>query len=60
MAGAIAAAADHHLYISKETDGKRTRTSPVKLNADERVAELARLPSVADDSEAYNARQCLR
>jgi len=39
----IAAMADHHLLIRKETDGARTRTDIREIRADEITGELARL-----------------
>lgn len=39
----VAAQADHHLYVYKETDGKTTRTAIRELSAEERVDELARM-----------------
>jgi DNA repair protein RecN (Recombination protein N) len=39
----IAALADHHFRVVKETDGERTRIEAFKLSRDERVEELARM-----------------
>ncbi|MEW6724379.1 MAG: DNA repair protein RecN [Bacillota bacterium] len=39
----IAAMADHHFCIVKETQGGRTETKIVPLNEDERIDELARM-----------------
>jgi DNA repair protein RecN (Recombination protein N) len=39
----VASLADHHLRISKVTDGKATRTGVHVLDAEERVDELARM-----------------
>jgi len=39
----VASLADHHLRISKVTDGKSTRTGLRVLGKDERIEELARM-----------------
>jgi DNA repair protein RecN (Recombination protein N) len=39
----VASLADHHIRISKVTDGKATRTGAHVLNQEERVDELARM-----------------
>lgn len=39
----VACMADHHFYISKESDGLKTRTCVASLEREERVEELARL-----------------
>jgi len=39
----VASLADHHIRISKVTDGKATRTGAHVLNREERVDELARM-----------------
>jgi DNA repair protein RecN (Recombination protein N) len=39
----VASLADHHIRISKVTDGKATRTGAHVLNPEERVDELARM-----------------
>ena len=39
----IAAQAQHHLYVSKTTEKKTTRTTVSKVEGDERERELARL-----------------
>lgn len=42
----VAATADHHLFISKQTtDENRTITNVIRLNADEKVKEVARMIS---------------
>jgi DNA repair protein RecN (Recombination protein N) len=39
----VACMADHHFYISKESDGSKTRTQVTSLKREKRVEELARL-----------------
>ena len=39
----VASLADHHLRISKVSDGKATRTGVAVLNREERIEELARM-----------------
>ncbi len=41
----IAAKADHHFHIYKESDGDRTRTKIERLNPERRIKEIARLLS---------------
>lgn len=51
---AIAATADRHLRVQKQTKGKRTRTAFSPLDGDERVGEVAAM--IAGDAEARTAR----
>lgn len=39
----LALVADRHIHLVKEAVGGRTQTRPVRLEADERIAELARM-----------------
>jgi DNA repair protein RecN (Recombination protein N) len=47
----VAALADHHFRVSKETDGEQTRVNVVKLSAEERIEELARMLTGAKVTE---------
>ncbi len=49
----VAAFADHHYRISKQVEGRRTRTRLEKLDEEERVTELARL--LAGDADPLRA-----
>ncbi len=48
----IARFADHHYSATKSVDDGRTVTTLQKLNAEERVGELARMIGGAEDVEA--------
>ncbi|GGH79498.1 DNA repair protein RecN (Recombination protein N) [Pullulanibacillus pueri] len=41
----VAAMADHHLFISKEVKGNRTKTTVTRLNEDDQASEIARMIS---------------
>jgi DNA repair protein RecN (Recombination protein N) len=47
----VAALADHHFRVLKETDGEKTQVSVVKLTLQERVEELARMLTGATVTE---------
>ncbi len=54
----VASLANHHLRISKVTDGKSTRTGVKELERDERVDELARMiggVEITDKTRAHAA-----
>lgn len=57
----IAAWADHHLAVVKQTEQGRTQTALKPLNGEERVAELARMlgGDAASEQAAEHARQML-
>ncbi len=58
----IAAAADVHLYIEKESDGHKTVTQVKNLSLKERVGEIARMTSGTDETAAAinNAEEMLK
>lgn len=57
----IASLADHHLRVAKHTEGGRTRTEVVALDAPARVAEVARMLAGAKVTETtvQHAREML-
>jgi DNA repair protein RecN (Recombination protein N) len=57
----IATLADHHLRVTKATDGARTRTDVAVLEGPERVAEVARMLAGAEvtDTTVRHAREML-
>jgi len=56
----VAAAADRQFAVSKEFDGQRTTTAVRELDAQSRVAELARMLGGQDsDSALAHARSLL-
>ncbi len=59
--GQVAAFADHHLVVRKSTDGQVTSSDVHRVDAEERVAEVARmLGGVADSAAALeHARELL-
>ena len=58
----IAAAADVHLYIEKNSDGQKTVTQVRTLEKTERVGEIARMTSGTDETAAAltNAEEMLK
>ena len=48
----VAAFANNHLSVRKQSDGSVTSSSVVPLEGDERVSEMARLLSGLTDSES--------
>jgi DNA repair protein RecN (Recombination protein N) len=48
----IAALADHHLLVSKETQGRKTATRVAELSGEERVRDLARMLGGDPEREA--------
>ena len=51
----VAAAADHHLLVSKRDDGALTTTSIQLLNDDQRVNELAQISSSSQSEASLQA-----
>lgn len=51
----IAAMADHHFRITKNTDGERTYTKVDRLDRPERIAEVARIMSGGEPSDTLLA-----
>lgn len=51
----VASQADHHLRVSKITDGKTTRTTVATLNANARVEEIARMLGGVEITERTRA-----
>lgn len=47
----VAAMADHHLYITKEADGERTKTGVNELHGSERITEIGRMISGIEVTE---------
>ena len=47
----VAAMADTHLFISKETDGSRTKTSVKVLTEEEKIKEIGRMISGVEITE---------
>jgi len=57
----VAVKADKHYYVSKNTDGKQTKTSIVSLSEEERINAIAKMLSGDPPSAAAieNAKQLL-
>jgi len=57
----IAGKAEHHLKVSKETDGKTTTTKVEILNQDERIQEIAEMLSGKNFTKAAleNAKELM-
>ena len=49
----VAAISDHHYYISKITKNGKTSTNVKKLNADEKIYEIARLLSGDNITQSF-------
>ena len=48
----IAALGDVHFRVEKHTDGERTQTNVVRLDADGRIGEISRLVGGGEDSQS--------